>query len=88
MLEGRLAKVETRREESCRAPRSKFGASVRWGHFFLPWLFANFPARRPAPLAGPGPSGPGDADLIPAVPSALPRRGRARCSPRHSDPPH
>lgn len=86
MLERRLAKVEARRKESCRAPRSKFGSSVRWGHFFLPWLFANFPARLPAPLAGP--SGPGDADLSPAVPSALPRRGRTRCSPRRSDPPH
>lgn len=85
MLGRRIAKVEARGRESCRAPRSKFCASVDWGHFLFSCSCAKRPARaaRAARGAGAGAGaerrgalrGAGDAE----PPAALPRR---RAPPR------
>lgn len=58
----RTAKVEARRQESCRAPRSKFGAAEDWGRCSPCRPLAAFPGRPPAlpPGLGSG-SGPGGA---------------------------
>lgn len=79
-MDKRTAKVEARGQESCRAPRSKFGVAEDWGRYS--------PCRPPpcaAAGAGAG-AGAGRCSLLPAramlssappCPTArLPREGR------------